>query len=308
MNSKLLTILLLFFYWGNMYAQQGSSPSFESGKALFNTYCLSCHGVHQERMGPMLASVTQKRSEEWLKSFIRNSQGVILSGDPYANFLFEQYNQSVMPSFQHLSERQIQQILLYIKEESATPSEETISLTEENLTYPSPNVVKGKELFGQQCATCHFIDQEGYGPSLGSVTNRRPRPWLINFIKNSQQVIKQGDHYAQYLFNSYEQKVMPPFEFLDQEDIIAILDFIAFASAAPSTVAGVNGRKSPQEISARVLPTLSAVSPTTSKVEEKDVGERTIKIGWIVFSLMGGLVHGAIILKLYFYLSKDGSS
>jgi mono/diheme cytochrome c family protein len=210
-------------------------------KKQFNTYCLPCHGVHQEKLGPMLASITKKRSEDWLIAFIRNSQEVILSGDVYADFLFEQYNYTVMPSFKQLSERKIKDILLYSEKESVSPSEEVIPSLEANLPYSNQHIMKGKALFDEQCFSCHFIGKEGEGPSLGSITKRRP--WLIAFIKNSQNVIQEGDAYAVHLFNGYNQKIMPPFDFLTQEDIGVILDYINFASAAPPSVAGVNGRK-----------------------------------------------------------------
>jgi mono/diheme cytochrome c family protein len=302
MMHRALKIGVLLLLCGNAYpafGQRDSTEIFESGKAVFNTYCLPCHGVHQEKLGPMLASITKKRSDEWLIAFIRNSQEVILSGDAYAHFLFEQYNQVVMPSFRQLPERKIKDVLLYIEKESVSPSEEVTPRLEVNQAYSNQHILRGKVLFDEQCATCHFIGKEGEGPSLGSVTKRRPPAWLIPFIKNSQRVIQEGDAYAVHLFNSYEQKIMPPFDFLAQDDIGAILDYINFISASPPHIAGVNGRKA-QEWTSRPASPVSA----ESIAEEQEKGSSFLKILFMVLSAIGALVHIYIVAKLYRYLTK----
>jgi len=302
---KKIKISLLFLFCGfifHAYGQRDSTEIFESGKNIFNTHCASCHGVHQGKLGPMLASITRKRSEAWLLSFIRNSQEVILSGDAYAGFLFQQYNRVVMPSFeQQLSDKKIRDMLTYIAMESENPSEMVNSHLEVNQAYSNADIVKGKAIFNNQCATCHFIGKEGDGPALGSVTRRRPLFWLLAFIHNSQQVIRSGDAYANHLFESYNQQVMPPFDFLTEDEILLILDYIDFASASPHRIAGQNGRKTTQLSS---LPAIPSPSPETMPAE-KDISGSFLKIFFIIISSLGFLLHAYLVVRLYLYLAKS---
>ncbi|MDF9797094.1 mono/diheme cytochrome c family protein [Catalinimonas alkaloidigena] len=279
------------------YAQRDSTEIYTSGRNLFRTHCNPCHGVRQEKLGPMLASITHKKEEDWLLSFINNSQDVILSGDAYANFLFEQYNHVVMPSFsKRISEREIKDILLFIENESLKPEGETYA-------YPKVSdrsnkvIMKGKALFNKHCITCHFVDSENIGPALGSLTRRRPLPWLIGFIRNSQEVIRSGDSYAVHQYNSFDQKVMPDFEYLSREEIISILDFVAYSSGSPYPVAGTNSSMNQDGDTVRAISSISK-APKSVKQEKKI----PFKIILIVFSLVGASVHVFIIVKLYLYL------
>lgn len=297
--SLLLFLLLFSGCFPDVYAQKPPKAVFQSGNTLFRNNCAPCHGVHQEIIGPMLASVTKKRSEEWLTLFIRNSQEVILSGDAYANFLFFQYNQVVMPSFEQLSDTEIKEILFYIEQESEHPTEEWISFPETGLNYSEEHIPNGRYLFDRQCGSCHFIGKEGIGPSLGSVTGRRPVPWLFAFIKNSQQLIEEGDPYSVYLFNRYDRQVMPSFEFLDQEEISSILDYIEFASASPPFAAGANGKKIQ-------MPLPSLVYNGDSTEMNKEAGT-ILKTVFIIISVIGAIIHGYLIFKLFSYLLKKTS-
>lgn len=196
------------------------------GQQLFRTYCSACHDVHSEIYGPQLASITKKRNREWLYAFIQNSQQVIISGDSYARYLFEQYDRAVMPSFQHLSQAHINEIISYISYESGRE----VNKTEDR--GASAGILRGKQIFQDQCKTCHSINFEKDAPALGSVSKRLPYPWLKNFIHNSQKVIRSGDHYANDLYNQFDDKVMVSMEFLTDDDIKDVLAYIQYISTA----------------------------------------------------------------------------
>ena len=53
-----------------------------------------------------------------INSFVKNSQKVIKSGDEYAVDLYNQYNQTLMTSFD-FSDEELNSILTYIKSESS---------------------------------------------------------------------------------------------------------------------------------------------------------------------------------------------
>lgn len=89
------------------------------GKALFNQNCAACHALNRKMTGPALANVESRLSEdeglgkEWLYSWIKNSPGVIKSGDAYANKVYAEYNQAAMTAFPTLSNGDIDDILAY---------------------------------------------------------------------------------------------------------------------------------------------------------------------------------------------------
>ena len=112
--------------------------------------------------------------------------------------------------------------------------------TDKSITTDNGSVLRGKKLFSNHCAESHEFCGQKTGPSLSSVTDRRPLPWLLAFIGSSQSVIQGGDDYAQHLYKSYNNTVMPDFKFLKDDDILDILSYIKDESSAPNQVAGVN--------------------------------------------------------------------
>ena len=91
------------------------SQSAENGEALYNTNCTSCHMINKKMIGPALAGVNDKYSQEWLIKWIKNSAELIASGDPDAVAIWEEYNKSPMSSFLHLSDDEVKDILAYIE-------------------------------------------------------------------------------------------------------------------------------------------------------------------------------------------------
>ncbi len=301
MNAEwfLTSGILLALSTGLLVAQplRDSLALVDEGKQLFETYCSPCHGVHREIVGPMLASITRKRSREWLSRFIRDSQTVIDSGDVYASYLFRSYNQQVMPSFRMLSQENITAILQYIEAESFTHVDETpgyASLNERS----NASILHGHALFRDQCSSCHFIHYEGrYAPALGSVSRRHPRSWLIPFIRNSQTVIAGGDLYAKRLFETYHQRVMVPMEFLTEKDVDDILQYITFVSGSPPAAGGVNGRKvhAIQPDTTVVTPPVQAYSP------------KSMPFFRTLFIVIGGIVavlYALLLARVFRYLRE----
>lgn len=101
-----------------------------AGKALFNQNCAACHALNRKMTGPALANVESRLEEEeglgkeWLYSWIKNSPGMIKSGDAYANKIYAEYNQAAMTAFPTLSNEDIDNILAYTAApptSSATP-------------------------------------------------------------------------------------------------------------------------------------------------------------------------------------------
>lgn len=85
---------------------------------------------------------------------------------------------------------------------------------------------EGKELFTTYCVSCHTMEQEEIGPRLGGVTNLLSEQELIAFIKNPSHAIQSGNARAVSLSKRYKM-IMPPFDFLKDEEIRSILGYIA---------------------------------------------------------------------------------
>ena len=102
---------------GSTPTASASNADLETGKRLYSTNCAVCHKLNNEVLiGPGLAGINQRHKEEWLVSWIKNSQKVIESGDKYAVELFNKYNKVPMPAYENFSDDEIKSILAYIEQ------------------------------------------------------------------------------------------------------------------------------------------------------------------------------------------------
>src|SRR5689334_23135921 len=102
-----IALSFLFLYADLSFAQP-------NGEALFQSNCTSCHKIGEVLIGPNLQGVTKRRPKEWLHKWVKNSQAVVKSGDPYAVELFNKFNKTPMTSF-NLKDEEIDAILTYIE-------------------------------------------------------------------------------------------------------------------------------------------------------------------------------------------------
>lgn len=108
----------------------------------------------------------------------------------------------------------------------------TPSFSQDAPAAADPLAVKGQSLFKEAgCNTCHGVHDKKTGPALKDVSKRWSNPaTLISFIKNSTKVINSGDAYANKLYNEYNKVQMPAHEFLSDDDVKAILAYVAAES------------------------------------------------------------------------------
>ena len=126
LTSKILHLgfILLLTFSTSVIAQEGDPAN---GKALFNANCAACHKLDRDMTGPMLRNVEARLAEEqgldraWLNAWIRNSAGVIKSGDAYANKVYNEWNKTAMTAFPQLSDQDISDILAYTAEPKPEP-------------------------------------------------------------------------------------------------------------------------------------------------------------------------------------------
>jgi len=92
-----------------------------NGKSLFNSLCAACHKPYSKSIGPALNGLSERRSVEWIKSWIQNSSALIASGDAEAVSIFEEFNKMPMPAFPQLTDAEIGDILAYVETPKPEP-------------------------------------------------------------------------------------------------------------------------------------------------------------------------------------------
>lgn len=90
----------------------------------------------------------------------------------------------------------------------------------------------GEALFKQNCMVCHAVNERVVGPALKDIHKRRPLPWIIAFVQNSQKVIQSGDEYAVKLYNEYNKTQMTSFDF-SAEEVTSIVAYLKAESTKP---------------------------------------------------------------------------
>ncbi len=109
-------------------AETVSGADAVKGKSLFNQNCAACHALDRKMTGPALRDVEARLAEdegldkEWLYAWVKNSPGMIKSGDAYANKIYAEFNQAAMTAFPTLSNQDIDDILAYTAAPPATPA------------------------------------------------------------------------------------------------------------------------------------------------------------------------------------------
>jgi mono/diheme cytochrome c family protein len=142
------------------------------GEQVFTTACAACHSIGGGRLvGPDLAGIYDRRSDEWLVSFVKSPMAMKNSGDADAVALFEEYNGLLMPDA-YISDAQIAEVLAYIKvtELAAATAPATDTAPAETAAEAPPasreEIEAGQNMFqgtirfakgGPACNACHDV-------------------------------------------------------------------------------------------------------------------------------------------------------
>ncbi len=103
------------------------------------------------------------------------------------------------------------------------------------LSYTSVFAQNGKQLFQQNCQSCHAINKKLTGPALAGVTERGPwgdRANLHKWVHNPAAFIPTTP-YTKALQAEYGQ-IMPGFPQLSEKDIDAIIEYVSAPPAEPA--------------------------------------------------------------------------
>lgn len=159
MKTLFTFITLFIFTMGNA----------NEGQDLYKATCAACHTIGKGRLvGPDLKDITQKRSQDWLNSFIKSSTKMIQSGDADAVAISKEYNGLLMPDNAY-SDSQVLSILGYIEQGgsgsdqgASAPVDILSGVTDENI-HTGAMLFSGKKPLangGSACSSCHSVKDE----------------------------------------------------------------------------------------------------------------------------------------------------
>jgi mono/diheme cytochrome c family protein len=161
---------VIFLFLGLIIFTVGKA---NESKVIFDANCKACHTIGNGRLvGPDLKNISDKRSSDWLFSFIKSSQKMIKAGDAEAVKVYNEYGKILMPD-PPISEMQISEVLTYIKKVSSGEivQEETVAVVEVALS--AENVDRGQKYFsgklklsgkGATCLSCHNLKDDNSFP------------------------------------------------------------------------------------------------------------------------------------------------
>jgi protein SCO1/2 len=103
------------------------------GEYLFRTRCIVCHTIgvgvvrtvgggesieaNQQRLGPDLLHVVQKRGRTWLTNWLANPEQMLAQRDPVVMQLYNEWNEVLMPNL-HLNDIEINALVEYMDAET----------------------------------------------------------------------------------------------------------------------------------------------------------------------------------------------
>ncbi len=109
-STGLFHLFLALFLFANVPAAMAQPD----GKKLFTGNCASCHKPDKDLTGPALKGAKARwEGKGDIYAWIKNSQAVVKSGNPYANELFTKWKGSVMTP-QALTNEEIDAVLAYV--------------------------------------------------------------------------------------------------------------------------------------------------------------------------------------------------
>jgi mono/diheme cytochrome c family protein len=168
------------------------------GKALYQRYCIFCHGVDGDGAGdsaPYLDPKPRDFTKATFKCRSTPSGSLPLDSDLY-DTITRGVHASGMPSWRPLLRQDRADLVAYVKSFSSRFQEEPpvapVSLPAETPTAPE-SVKRGADLFqSMNCWLCHGKEGRGNGPSASSLTDSKGYA-IKPFDLSSGTTLKCGD-------------------------------------------------------------------------------------------------------------------
>ena len=152
------------------------------GQALYNRYCVFCHGPKGDGRGesaPYLDPKPRDFTKAVFKCRSTPSGSLPLDSDLYET-ISRGIHASGMPSWKPLLKQERADLVAYIKTFSSAFQEEKPAAAVEIPAEPPSNpesIERGAQLFqSMNCWSCHGKDGRGYGPSAATLTDSKGYP------------------------------------------------------------------------------------------------------------------------------------
>jgi len=162
------TLVVLSALFAGEAAAQKQAPS-EETIAFFRNNCSSCHTIGGGRLtGPDLKNVTKRQKREWLAKFIQDPNGVIDSGDQYAQKLLREASNARMQQVPGLDPTRVNKLLDLIEAESVAEKPLFAGNPEDDRPLTAADVERGRRLFrgaegfasgAPACISCHSVNE-----------------------------------------------------------------------------------------------------------------------------------------------------
>lgn len=168
------------------------------GKALYQRYCVFCHGPYGDGRGesaPYLDPKPRDFTKAAYKCRSTPSGSLPLDSDLY-DTISRGIHASGMPSWKPLLKQERADLVAYIKTFSSAFQEEKpgapVEIPQEPASSPE-SIARGAQLFqSMNCWSCHGKDGRGYGPSASTLTDSNGSP-IKPFDFTSGSRFKCGD-------------------------------------------------------------------------------------------------------------------
>ncbi len=109
-----------------------------TGKKIFSANCAACHKLDAKLIGPALRNIADKRSDDWLKSWIKDNAALRTSGDADAIAIFDEYNGSPMTAFPQLKDADLEAIIAYTSHADILEVKKADTAASDNLAKVDP--------------------------------------------------------------------------------------------------------------------------------------------------------------------------
>lgn len=186
--TKLLgSAAILSVLWGSASSAQESHVgklvgNAKRGKALYERYCISCHGPNGDGRGesaPYLDPKPRDFTKAVFKCRSTPSGTLPLDSDLY-DTISRGVHASGMPSWKPLLRQERVNLIAYIKTFSSAFQEEKPGAPVEIPGEPpssAESIQRGAQVFeSMNCWSCHGKDGRGHGPSAAALTDSKGYP------------------------------------------------------------------------------------------------------------------------------------
>jgi len=85
---------------------------------------------------------------------------------------------------------------------------------------------EGREIWRQNCMSCHSLNKKVIGPALLNVFERRGSLWIVSLVRNNEKLIQSGNTAAINLFNEYRRIQHTNFEQMLDEKFSILMTYL----------------------------------------------------------------------------------